>query len=450
MDRPIAYTSEQGRSTDFLFAQRATMIGLGKLAKAMLGSSTIVEGLAVTPTTPAGLNVQVGAGQIYSMQPVDAAAYGALPADTSDTILKQGLLMSASTLATPAPTTGGYSINYLIQAAYQDQDTNAVVLPYFNSANPLQPLTGQNNSGVAQPTERQGVCIVALKAGAAATTGSQTTPAADAGYTALAVVTVANGQATVTSANITAVAGAPVITNLLQMLQSGSAMNAPDTGTANAYAVALTPAITALTTGQVVRFKALNTNTAASTLNVNGLGAVSITAAGGQALGAGQIVAGGHYEVIYSSAASAWLLLAQSAGAVAVANATTANQAIARGQVLSVSPVINSVSVTTPAANTTYTAAGSFTAPCNGYVIAWGSLAIAGTLTSGASISISTFINGIVGSADGNIWPLTTEYQFQPVVSGSAVTFNFNASTNATAPGGSIQLHVLAIFIPNP
>jgi len=221
MDRSIVYSQEQGRSTDFLFAQRATMVGLSKLAGAVLGTTTSVNGLACSPTSPASLAVNIAPGEIYSMQNVDATPYGILPADTSDQILKQGISMQVTTLNCPAPTTSGYSINYLIEAIYQDNDTNTVVLPYFNSANPNQPLTGQNNSGQPQPTQRQGQCILVAKAGAAATTGNQTTPAPDAGYVGLWVVTVANGQTGVVSSNIATYPGAPFLNiNLTNILTS--------------------------------------------------------------------------------------------------------------------------------------------------------------------------------------------------------------------------------------
>lgn len=215
MDRSIVYTQEQARSTDFLFAQRAGMIGLSKLIEAVYGTSTLVSGLSVVPTSPASLSVWVNPGQIFMVEPVDATAYGVLAADTAHSIVKQGLLMDQATLSCPAPGTAGYSINYLIQATLQENDTTNVVLPYFNSANPSAPLSGQTNSGVAQATERQDVCIVAVKAGAAATTGTQTTPAPDAGYVGLAVVTVANGATTIIAGNIVIYGSAPYITETL-------------------------------------------------------------------------------------------------------------------------------------------------------------------------------------------------------------------------------------------
>ncbi|OYV47724.1 MAG: hypothetical protein B7X10_04190, partial [Burkholderiales bacterium 21-58-4] len=99
-------------------------------------------------------------------------------------------------------------------------------------------------------------------------------------------------------------------------VQSGAFNYALDTGSANTYVVALKPAPTALTDGMMIWFKALTANTGASTLNLNGLGAIPITGAGA-AIGAGVIVANGYYGVMYSSAANAWLLVAQSAGVIA-------------------------------------------------------------------------------------------------------------------------------------
>jgi len=67
---------------------------------------------------------------------------------------------------------------------------------------------------------------------------------------------------------------------------------ATDTGVADAYAIAPSPAITAYTTGQIFSFKAAHTNTTASTLAVNGLTTKAITKRGTTALQAGDIIAG--------------------------------------------------------------------------------------------------------------------------------------------------------------
>ena len=356
MDRSVIYTQEQGRSTDILFAQRSTMIGLGKLAKAVLGAQTVVDGLAVTPVSPAALSVQVGIGAIYSLQPVDATAYGVLPADTADTIIKQGLLMAAQQLSCPAPATAGYSINYLIEVTYQDQDTNLQVLPYFNSANPSQPLSGQNNSGAAQATQRQGFAVVQAKAGAAATTGTQTTPAADSGYTGLAVVTVANGQATITSSNIALVSGAPTISSVLQAAQSAGLVTGNDTGAANAYVMAVNPPIAAYAGGMTLNLEGIvATNTGASTISVSGLTAIPIIGPAGVALQGGELVATYGAILRINKAATAAELVYSSGGPNQIAPASKTGQSTNLGQLF----IGNRKAVFT--ANGTYTVPPSVT-----------------------------------------------------------------------------------------
>src|SRR6185312_11458593 len=74
------------------------------------------------------------------------------------------------------------------------------------------------------------------------------------------------------------------------LTQKESAVYAADTGSANAYAAAYSPAITALTDGMVLRFKAAHTNTAASTFSPNGLTAQPIWGADHAAIGGGEIV----------------------------------------------------------------------------------------------------------------------------------------------------------------
>ena len=71
-----------------------------------------------------------------------------------------------------------------------------------------------------------------------------------------------------------------------------------DTGTANTYAVALSPPLAAYTTGTPVTFKVANTNTGASTLNVNNLGAIAIVRQGA-ALPAMQLMAGAIVHCVY-------------------------------------------------------------------------------------------------------------------------------------------------------
>lgn len=74
---------------------------------------------------------------------------------------------------------------------------------------------------------------------------------------------------------------------------------AADTGAANAYVVALSPALDAYITGMPVHFKAANANTGASTININGLGVKTIKKNGSADLIPGDIAAGQIVVVVY-------------------------------------------------------------------------------------------------------------------------------------------------------
>lgn len=215
MDRQLVYPGAIPLETDILSTNKNAMVGLSKLAAAVLGTTTLVNGFTCIPTGPASLQVQVTAGEIYSLQNTDGTAYSSLAADTVNQIVKQGIQLGTITLNAPATATAGQSINYLVQVTYQDTDANPVVLPYYNASNPPQAYSGPNNAGTTNNTVRKGVATVGIKAGISAATGSQVTPAPDAGYTGLFVVTVANGQTQITSPNIVTLATAPFINNTL-------------------------------------------------------------------------------------------------------------------------------------------------------------------------------------------------------------------------------------------
>lgn len=217
MDRVQVFPGAIPLETDLLTAQKNDMIGLAKLSAAVLGTATQVNGLACIPTVVPSMQVTVNPGEIYSLQNIDNTAYSSIAADTVHQIMKQGILLDAATLTTVAPSTAGMSVVYLVEAAYVDADTSAVVLPYYNASNPSQAYSGPANAGTANNTARKGQCSVQLKVGIAATTGSQTTPAADSGYIGLYAITVAAAQTTVVAANIVALSGAPFLSTAAQL-----------------------------------------------------------------------------------------------------------------------------------------------------------------------------------------------------------------------------------------
>jgi hypothetical protein len=208
MDRVTVQFGQNPLDTDILSTNRNAMVGLGMALQAILGPGPNVDGLPCVPGT--GMTVNIGAGSIYTAAAIDATAYGSLPADTVDQIVQQGITFGQTPLGVAAPTTTGQSISYLIEAQYQQVDSNPVQLLYYNSDNPLQPLLG-----TATNTKRGGVCALQVKAGTAATTGTQTTPTQDAGWTGLYVVTVSHGATSITQGEIALYPGAPFISTKL-------------------------------------------------------------------------------------------------------------------------------------------------------------------------------------------------------------------------------------------
>jgi hypothetical protein len=83
----------------------------------------------------------------------------------------------------------------------------------------------------------------------------------------------------------------------VQQAQTGGTNTADDTGTANSYAIALTPAVTTRIKGLYARIRALNSNNGPSTLNL-GAGSFPIVNPDGSPLGTGAIIGGGYFEVV--------------------------------------------------------------------------------------------------------------------------------------------------------
>lgn len=210
MDRLMVYPGAIPLDTDVLSVERNVMKALGWLTQATMGTGTGVIGLPCNPTVPASMTVNVGPGAIWAQAQIDQASFGSLPADASP-LMKMGILSEAAgtnfTLTPPA--TSGQSINYLIEAAFEETDAAPVVLPYVNPANPAQPFTGPDNAGTPQNTVRAQLVDLQMKAGVAANTGTQVTPNVDAGYVGLYVITINFGQTSIIAADISQFSGAP-------------------------------------------------------------------------------------------------------------------------------------------------------------------------------------------------------------------------------------------------
>jgi hypothetical protein len=251
MDRVTDYHLEVPFQADFLNIGRFAYEGFGLFAMDLLGTSTLVAGLACTPTSPASLAVNVGPGRIYINQNLEPTAWGAFggsggftPDTNSDhNILKQGIVRDTQSLAVTPPGSVGQSINYLVQVGFTESDSATVSRPFYNPAAPGSPVTNSVSAS------RVDFCNVQIKAGTAATTGSQTTPAADTGFVGLWVVTVAYGATTVISGNITPYAAAPVVLTQPQILALINFCYSPTNPPTIASVTGLAAALAAMTPG---------------------------------------------------------------------------------------------------------------------------------------------------------------------------------------------------------
>ena len=254
MDRQIVYPGSIPLDTDVLNVQRNVLKAIGYLAQATLGQSTVVDGLACTPQTVPNMTVNIGPGSILALSTIDATAFGSLALDTSDPLVKMGINAStvlSSTFGTiAAPSTSGQSINYLVEAAFQESDATPVVLPYYNASNPASAYSGPSNSGTPQNTQRLQSVNLLLKSGSPATTGSQVTPTPDSGFVGLWVITVAYAQTTITAGNISRYSAAPLaneqtgtgarsgrLLNIQYFTTPGTATYTPSLGTTKILAI---------------------------------------------------------------------------------------------------------------------------------------------------------------------------------------------------------------------
>jgi len=221
MDRNIVYPGSIPLDTDMLSLNRNVMIAIGTLARAILGGASVVNGLVCSPAA-SGLAVQIGPGIITALEPVDELPYGSLPADTADNIIKVGINIESTLVTLPSPpATPGQSVAYLIEVAFQETDTDPVVLPYYNAANPSQPFSGPNNSLKPLPTVRSQIVQIQAKAGPVASGTTPTVPPIDNGWVGLYAVVVNAGDLLVNPANITQLPTAPVIPFKLPQLRPG-------------------------------------------------------------------------------------------------------------------------------------------------------------------------------------------------------------------------------------
>lgn len=116
------------------------------------------------------------------------------------------------------------------------------------------------------------------------------------------------------------------------VIQNNSYAYGTDTGSANAYAVAYTPAVTSLTSGMELMFEVQHTNTGASTFSPNGLTAEPIVGGDNAALQGGELTGGSKVRLQWKADSTDWVIQNSSAGSLQIVPASATNQAVNLGQ----------------------------------------------------------------------------------------------------------------------
>lgn len=206
MDKRPVYPGAIPLDLDALQPQRNIEILAGFIMQAAFGTGTLIDGLSVIQTTVPSMAVSVGPGAVITLTTVDTlvTGFGSLTVDNTTPLVKMGINTSSTIMSTlTAPVTAGQSQNWLVEAQFIEADGSAVVLPYFNSANPAVPFSGPSNTGAPNNTARTNKVQLQFKGGTAAATGTQNTPTTDSGWVGVAIITIANGQTSILNANIT-------------------------------------------------------------------------------------------------------------------------------------------------------------------------------------------------------------------------------------------------------
>ena len=193
MDRQIVYVGAVPLDTDQLLQSRSTMVGLGYLAKMVVGDDqSYADGLACTPGQ--GLSVAIGSGSLTLPTVVDGTFVGSLPPD-GDPLVKVGV----NTAPVILPISGSGS--FLVSATVAEVPAGTAVVAYYNAANPAQTLFGPNGDGAPQASVLQQRVALSVSAG-------NTAPG---GNVPLWQVMVPSGATSITTAMISMAAGAPFV-----------------------------------------------------------------------------------------------------------------------------------------------------------------------------------------------------------------------------------------------
>ncbi|MEZ7136812.1 hypothetical protein [Komagataeibacter sp. SM21] len=198
MDRQIVYPAQIPLDSDQLNAQRNAYVGLGQFAGMAYGWDTVAaSGFACAPGT--GLAVIIAPGSLLAPGVVDGTSYGTL-APVSSALVRQ--YTSRDPLALEVP---GTAATYTVYVTPVTIDGDAIVLPFYNAADPSVTYAGSDNTGATAPTVRQDLAQLGIGV------------SVPAGAYPLWTVTVPAGASAITADMLTQAAGAPFYDTIPQL-----------------------------------------------------------------------------------------------------------------------------------------------------------------------------------------------------------------------------------------
>jgi hypothetical protein len=275
---PWEFTGRPFATTDTDAVNDRQFVTKGELTRTAFGTPTI-----------SALIVQGTAGQDLTIRQVawlddTTATWKLANADTLAEVngtKKLGIVLSTTT-------TGNPITNGVQQSGYVSGYSGlSVGLVYVNDAGNISNTAGTNVRAV-------GVAISATEIIFDQSQGTYLSkPEKDAAAGTAGVPSAAN----------------PFVTANDEARNYGSIAYAATTTGDDTYVVTLSPVPTSLVNGMIVRVKFDVGNTGAATLNVNGLGALSIVTGASTALSTGNIIAGMVGALVYNSTGTVWQLL---------------------------------------------------------------------------------------------------------------------------------------------